>query len=81
MINKIKFDSIPDEKLQPFQTDDNDGFLRVAVEHSDAIIKGSDNLSEKTTKLIDNLNVPVLDYQPIEDFKEAYSNFYLNKVL
>ncbi len=81
LVNKIKFDSIPDEKLKSFQDDCKNGFMRVAIENSDAVIKGCDNLSEKTTKLIDELDIPVLDYHSLEDFKEAYTNFYLSKVL
>ena len=81
LVKKIKFDSISDEKLKSFQTDSNNGFIKIAIENSDAVIKGCDNLNEVTTKLIDDLDIPVLDYHPLEDFKEAYTNFYLSKVL
>jgi len=40
-----------------------------------------DNLSEDISSLINNLDIPVLEYHPIEGFTEAYSDFYLNKVL
>jgi starch synthase len=81
LIDKIKFDQISDEKLQSFQNNSNDGFIKIAIENSDAVIKGSENLSEEISTLIDNLDIPVLDFQPLEGFTEAYSDFYLNKVL
>ena len=54
---------------------------RIAIENSDAVIKGSEELSEEVSAMINNLDIPVLEYQPIEGFTEAYSDFYLNKVL
>ena len=38
-------------------------------------------LNEEISEMIHNLDIPVLEYQPIEGFTEAYSDFYLNKVL
>lgn len=80
-IEKIKFDQISGDKLASLNTVNNDCLLKVAMENSDAIIKGSDDLSEKIVAHIESLNLPVLEYHPQDDFSEAYSNFYLNKVL
>ncbi len=80
-IKKIKFDQIPGEKLTSLKTVNNDCLLKIALENSDAIIKGSDDLSENIIAHIENLNVPVLEYHPQDDFSEAYSNFYMNEVL
>jgi len=81
LINKIKFDHIPVEKLDSLKEESNDSFMKVAIENSDAVIKGSEHLTEDISSLIDNLDIPVLDFQPLEGFTEAYSDFYLNKVL
>lgn len=81
LIDKIKFDQIADDKLGSFKNDTEEGFVRIAIENSDAVIKGSEQLSEEVSTMINNLNIPVLEYQPIEGFTEAYSDFYLNKVL
>jgi starch synthase len=81
LIDKIKFDQITDDKLGSFKNDTEEGFVRIAIENSDAVIKGSEQLSEEVSTMINNLNIPVLEYQPIEGFTEAYSDFYLNKVL
>ena len=55
--------------------------MKIAIENSDAIVKGSLELSNDINKYIENLDVPVLDFHPQDDFSEAYINFYLNKVL
>jgi starch synthase len=81
LVDKIKFDQIPEDKLGSFSSGSGDNFVKVAMENSDAVIKGSEELSEDLSKAISALDIPVLDYQPIEGFTEAYSDFYLNKVL
>ena len=81
MINKIKFDQIAEEKLESFVNGNVDSFVKIAMENSDAVIRGSEELSDEISKFIDKLDIPVLDYQPIEGFTEAYADFYLNKVL
>ena len=81
MIDKIKFDQIAEDKLGSFSNGNGDSFVKIAIENSDAVIKGSEDLSDELTDAIDKLDIPVLDYQPIEGFTEAYSDFYLNKVL
>ena len=81
LVEKIKFDQISDEKLTCFKNGKEECFVRIAIENSDAVIRGSDKLSEDISSLINNLDIPVLEYHPIEGFTEAYSDFYLNKVL
>jgi len=81
LISKIKFDQIPENKLECLHDKGNDIFMKVAIENSDAVIRGSEDLKEEISTLIDNLDIPVLDYQPLESFTEAYSEFYLNEVL
>jgi len=81
LINKIKFDQIPEDKLGSFLKGNGDSFVKIAMENSDAVIKGSEELNDDLSEAIDKLDIPVLDYQPIEGFTEAYSDFYLNKVL
>ena len=81
LINKIKFDQISEDKLGSFSKGNGDSFVKIAIENSDAVIKGSEELNDELSDAIDKLDIPVLDYQPIEGFTEAYSDFYLNKVL
>ena len=55
--------------------------MKIAIENADAVIKGGENLNDELNSFIDNLEIPVLDYQPLESFTEAYTDFYLTKVL
>lgn len=80
-IEKIKFDAISEDKLKPLQNGAENSFMKIALENSDAIVKGSEELSNDINKYIENFDVPVLDFHPQDDFSEAYINFYLNKVL
>ena len=81
LVEKIKFDQIGDDKLESFKNGNQDSFVKVAIENSDAVIKGSEDLNDEITDWLDKLDIPVLDYYPLEGFTEAYSDFYLNKVL
>jgi starch synthase len=55
--------------------------LKIAIQNSDAIIKGTQNLSEEISNEIIKLKKPVLEYYSQDNFSEAYINFYLNEVL
>jgi len=81
LVEKIKFDSISEEKLESLTTANHASLLKIAIENSDAVIKGSEELSDAVEKHIENTNIPSLEYQPVDNFTEAYSNFYLTEVL
>ena len=80
-VKKIQFDLISDSKLKPLENGTSNSLLKLAIENSDAIVKGSEELPSDITAYIEDQGVPVLDFQPQDDFSEAYINFYLNKVL
>ncbi len=81
LIEKIKFDQIPEEKIDAFQRFDTEYLLKVAIENSDALIKAGQDLNNNLEQEIKKQNIPVLDFQPYDNFTEAYTNFYLNEVL
>jgi starch synthase len=78
LIEKIKFDQIPHEKLDKFQKINSESFLKIALQNSDGIIIGNKNISEEIANEIEKLNKPVLDFQPNDNFADAYINFYSN---
>ena len=80
MINLLKLKLITNWR-NCFKNGNGESFARIAIENSDAVIMGAENLSDEISEMIHNLDIPVLEYQPIEGFTEAYSDFYLNKVL
>lgn len=81
LVEKIKYDAIPEEKLNSLSKASHTNLIKIAIENSDAVIKGSENIPEEIEKQIDENQIPVLEFQAAEDYKEAYSNFYLTEVL
>lgn len=81
LIEKIKFDSISEEKLKSLSKVNHTNLIKIAIENSDAVIKGSENLPEEIENHIKEKQVPVLEFQSSEDYSETYSNFYLTEVL
>jgi starch synthase len=81
MINKVKFDEIPGDAIAELQTPDYENLVKVAVNHSDAVIIASENVSPSLTKFIESSGKPFLPFAPKEKFAEAYTSFYKNTVL
>ncbi len=81
LINKIKFDGIPNEAVADLETPNYENLIKVAVTHSDAVIIASENVSLSLTKFIESSNKPFLSFVPKERVAEDYTNFYKNSVL
>jgi starch synthase len=81
MINKVKFDGIPDEAIADLEIPDYENIIKATVMHSDAVIIASENLSSSLTKFIESSGKPFLPFVPKDKFAEAYTNFYKNEVL
>jgi starch synthase len=76
MINKVIFDGIPKEAIAHLQTPTYENIIKASVEHSDAVIIGSEHLLPSLTKFIESSGKPFLPFAPKETFAEAYTNFY-----
>ncbi|GAB5563596.1 MAG: glycogen/starch synthase [Winogradskyella sp.] len=81
MINKVKFDGLEDSAIELLKTPNYSNLMKIAIDNSDAIIKGSAELPEDIDTYIDGLEKPVLDYHTIEEFADPYTEFYKNSVL
>ena len=81
MINKVKFDGIPDEAISDLEIPDYENIIKATIKHSDAVIIASDNLTPSLTKYIESSGKPFLPFAPKDAFAEAYTNFYRNEVL
>ena len=81
MINKVKFDGIPSDSITDLETPNYENIIKATINHSDAVIIASDNLSSSLTKFIESSGKPFLPFAPKDAFAEAYTNFYLNDVL
>jgi starch synthase len=81
MINKVLFDGIPNEAVLDLKNPDYESIMKATINHSDAIIIGSEQVSSSLTKFIESSGKPFLPFVPKEKFAEAYTDFYKNRVL
>ncbi len=79
--NKIKFDAIDDEALTPLKDPTFENVMKIAINNSDAVIVGSEDISEELQTYITALDKPVLAFQQKEDMEREYLEFYQTKVL
>jgi len=81
MFKKIAFDGIPEDSIQALSKPDYNNLLKVAVDFSDAVILAAEEIPEDLQTHISNLQKPVLPYVSLQEFEEAYANFYSTEVL
>ncbi|NHF58778.1 glycogen/starch synthase [Flavobacteriaceae bacterium TP-CH-4] len=81
MVKKIAFDGIPEDSIDHLKTPTYNNLLKVAVDFSDAVILASEEIPEDLQQHISNLQIPVLPYVSLQEFEEAYANFYNTEVL
>ena len=81
MKNKILFDGISEDTISHLVSPTYNNLLKVAVDFSDAVILASEEISEDLNEYITNLQKPLLPYVPLQEFEEAYANFYSTEVL
>ena len=81
MVDKIRFDEIEEAHVESLKTPNYSNLMKVAVDFSDGIIKGSQELPAELEDYLADCKKPVLDYQYPEAFTEAYTDFYTTKIL
>ena len=81
MIEKVKFDGLDADAIKPLENPDYINLMKIAVDNSDAVIRGSKDLPKELEDYIKNLSKPVLDYHSLEEFADPYTEFYKNAVL
>ena len=79
--NKIKFDAIDDQALTHLDNPTFENVMKVAINNSDAVIIGSEDISKDLEPFIVGLDQPVLAFQQMEDMEREYLEFYQTKVL
>ena len=78
MINKILFDEIDNSYISELSKPTYENLMKVAIDSSDAVIKGSENISSEINEYLKKYKKPILDFQPIDSFAEPYMDFYNN---
>ena len=81
MINKIAFDNIDKEAVKVLEQPSYNNIMKVAIDHSDALIIGSQDIPEELDGYLKASEKPVLDFKEKDEFAEAYTEFYNTSVL
>jgi len=81
MIDKLRFDEMADDKINGLEVPNYDNLMRVAMENSDGVVLGSEEISEELKNFVEDLDVPVLNYVNSEELSAAYIDFYEGKIL
>ena len=81
LIDKIKFDNVDENAISILKNPSYNNIMKVAVDYSDAIIIGSQDIPEELQSYVENCEKPVLEFQDQDTFAEAYTEFYNTKVL
>lgn len=81
LIEKIRFDEIEEKHIKNLNPPNYCNLMKTAIDFSDGLIKGSQNLPDELNTYINNCQKPVLEYQYPEAFAEAYTEFYNSQIL
>jgi len=81
MVNKIKFDNIEDDAIKTLEEPSFNNLMKVAIDYSDALIIGSENIPDDLNSYLKLSEKPVLEYKSKDEFGEAYTTFFNETVL
>jgi starch synthase len=74
--NKVKLEGISDDDLKILETPNFANLSKLAIDHSDGIIKGSEKINSEVEQYIIDSGKPFLEYQPEDKYMDAYNEFY-----
>ena len=81
LVDKILFDEINEDLIKGLKDPSYNNLMKNAIDFSDAIILGSQEIPSEVSDHLNASKKPVLDYQTRETFSETYTEFYKNEVL
>jgi len=78
LLDKVKMLDIEDDMLSTLRSLDYDGFIKLGMEYSDAVIKTNEGISESLQVLIDELNkdMKVDTIKKSDNFTDSYLELY-----
>jgi starch synthase len=77
---KLSWDNLDSSNLEIIDKPDYVNFTKLAINHSDGIIFGSEKVNNELSAYALKTGKPVLDYRSEEEYLDAYSEFY-DKIL
>ena len=73
---KMQLDGISDNDVKKLKDPSFVNISKAAMDYSDAVIKGSEKVHPDLEKYFKALSKPTLGFKTVEEYVEAYSNFY-----
>jgi len=80
LVKKITFDAIDKKNLKPIAEASFLNLQKIAVDHSDYVLFGSEDLSDEIKEHVVKQKKNSLEYIPKEEIKKPYTDFYLSIV-
>ncbi len=77
---KIKIEGITNKDLKYYKNADYVSMIKSAIDFSDALIMGSEQVNPEIEAYLKQIHKPILEYQSMDNYIDAYSNFY-DKIL
>ncbi len=74
--NKIKLDGITNKDLKHYKKPTYVNVMKTAIDFSDGVIVGSETVNAELLDYINETGKPMLPYQPLDRFIDAYNIFY-----
>ena len=81
MFNKVKFDNISEDAFKILKTPSYTNLMKLAVDYSDALIIGSEEIPDDLQSYVKNSKKPVLEFKFKDEFGDAYTEFLNSKVI
>lgn len=81
MAKKIMFDGIEDESVAHIEKPSFEGLMKTAMDYSDAIVFGSEDLDDSLSSYAKETKKPILEYKGLENFSQPLQEFYTQDVL
>lgn len=78
---KLAFDNIEGAILEEMSEPSYENLMKLTIDHSDAVVIGSEELTPTLTKYIETSQKPFLPFTPKTSITEVYTNFIKKEVL
>jgi starch synthase len=74
--NKVLIEGMLPEDVPQLEVPDFVNYSKLAIDYSDALIQGTKNINPGILEYMKSNGKPFLEYQPKDNFIDAYDNFY-----
>lgn len=81
MINKVKFDGIPESAIGDLAEPNFENILKASIQHSDGLIIASEEVPQSLVDYVKKSGKPFLPFVTKDKFAEAYTDFYKTKLV